>query len=232
MRTFGRADGVSVHAIAGGNAVLLAMNVSDEQRRRLLGFALGRRTEDGARIRWMDGFKFFRDLVPDPQPGDMRSTLEHPIQSFLWGHYTATPDTAYDYVVRPLYLPDNGDLAQLRAGVDVPVSVRTEPVDHGRHAIFFNRGAIPSQAFARRFGNRPPADENDPDAEDVKWLSRGLLDGALAFIAQARGPRFSLRAAFYEFSYRPIMAALAAANGSGADVPDRLRGGSRRWSAA
>jgi phosphatidylserine/phosphatidylglycerophosphate/cardiolipin synthase-like enzyme len=217
MRGSGRADGVSVQAIAGSHSVLLAMNATDAARRDLLGFAIGRTRADGA-IRWLDGFKFFEAIVPTPRPGEMRSTLEQPIQSFLWGHYTADPGTRYDYVIRPLYRPQNGDLANLRAGTDVTVAVRTEPIDTGTHAIVFNRGAIPSQAFARKFGNRAPADMNDPDAEDVRWLSRGLLDAALAFIGQARGGRFKLRAAFYEFSYRPIMEAFAEAQGSGAEV--------------
>lgn len=217
MRAAARADGVSVHAIAGTHAVLLAMNASDQARRSLLGFAIGRKDPAGE-VRWLRGFKFFRDLVPDPQPGETRSTLEHPIQSFLWGHYTADPDTEHRYVVRPLYRPGNGNLAALVPGADVSVTVRTESQDQGTHAIYFNRGAIPSQAFARQFGNRPPADENDPDADDVRWLSRGLLQGALDFIAQATGPRFSLRCGFYEFKYKPIMAALLAADGRGADV--------------
>jgi hypothetical protein len=83
----------------------------------------------------------------------------------------------------------------------------------GTHAIVFNRGAVPSQAFARQFGNAPPADENDPDAADVQWLSRGLLKAALDYIGQARGNHFQLRAAFYEFSYPPVLEALAAAAG-------------------
>jgi hypothetical protein len=218
MRRSSRAEGISVQAIAGAQSVLLAMNATDEARRDLLGFAIGRRQGQNGDIRWLDGFKFFRELVPNPQPGEVRSTLEHPVQSFLWGHYTADAARTYDYVVRPLYRPDNGALSNLRRGTDVEVRVRTEPLDHGTHAIVFNRGAIPSQAFARRFGNRPPADENDPDAEDVQWLSRGLLKAALDFIDQARGPRFALRAALYEFKYRPVMEAFAEAAGSGADV--------------
>ena len=102
MRRSGRADGVSVHAMAGAQSVLLAMNATGEARRDLLGFAVGRRTGQNGEIRWLDGFKFFRDLVPNPQPGEVRSTLEHPIQSFLWGHYTADPSRSYEYVVRPL----------------------------------------------------------------------------------------------------------------------------------
>jgi hypothetical protein len=85
MRRSSRAEGISVQAIAGAQSVLLAMNATDEARRDLLGFAIGRRQGQNGDIRWLDGFKFFRELVPNPQPGEVRSTLEHPVQSFLWG---------------------------------------------------------------------------------------------------------------------------------------------------
>jgi len=217
MRAGARSGGVSVQAIAGSQSVLLAMNATEAARRDLLGFAIGRRGNQGE-IAWLKGFKFFRSLVPNPQPGDTRSTLTHPVQSFLWGHYSADPDQMHDYVIRPLYRPEDGDLGNLRPGPDVEVRIHTEALDRGTHSVVFNRGAIPSQAFARRFGNAPPDNEDDPDDEKVQWLSRGLLRAALDYIGQARGSRFQLRAAFYEFKYRPVIAALAAAAGSGADV--------------
>lgn len=213
MQQTARQDGVSVHAIAGTHAVLLAMNATAAARHGLKGFAIGVRRDSG-RVDWLRGFKFFQSLIPEPEPGQRHSTLEHPIQSFLWGHYSAEPDRGYRYVVRPLY----GEPGQLRGGSDVEVVVRTEPTDHGTHAVFFNRGAIPSQAFADRFGNQAPPAPDDPTSEEVRWLSRGLLEGALAFIAQANGSRFSLRIAAYEFSYPPILQALATAAASGADV--------------
>jgi phosphatidylserine/phosphatidylglycerophosphate/cardiolipin synthase-like enzyme len=228
MRQSARANGISVQAIAGAQSVLLAMNATDTARQDLLGFAIGRRSTTSGEIRWLDGFKFFQALVPDPSPGETRSTLQHPIQSFLWGHYTAEANTDYVYVVRPLYRPAGGDLADLRAGTDVEVRIRTEPIDQGTHAIVFNRGAVPSQAFARQFGNRPPADENDPDARDVRWLSRELLKTALDFIGQARGNRYTLRAAVYEFSYPPVLEAFAAAAGSGANVKIVYEAGTQR----
>lgn len=217
MRASARSAGISVQAIAGSQSVLLAMNATEEARRGLLGFAIGRRDHSGE-ITWLNGFKFFRRLVPDPRPGETRSTLTHPVQSFLWGHYSADADQDHDYVIRPLYIPADGDLANLRPGPDVELRIRTEPLDRGTHSIVFNRGAIPSQAFARRFGNAPPDNEDDPGDERVQWLSRGLLKAALDYIGQARGARFQLRAAFYEFKYPPVMAALAEAAGSGADV--------------
>jgi hypothetical protein len=155
MRRSGLKDGVSVHAIAGAQSVLLAMNATQQARRDLLGFAIGRREGLNGAVRWMDGFKFFGDLIPNPLPGELRSTLEHPIQSFLWGHYTAQPGTTYSYIVRPLYRPANGYLGALHPGSDIEVEVRTESLDRGKHKIVFNRGAILSQSFARQFGNRP-----------------------------------------------------------------------------
>lgn len=216
MRVSAKAGGISIQAISGSQSVLLAMNATEAARQDLLGFAIGRRYNHD--IDWLKGFKFFRDLVPDPTPGSTVSTLKHPIQSFLWGHYNVIPDSRYDYVVRPLYRPVDGDLSNLREGPSIEISVRTEPTDLGKHAITFNRGAIPSQAFARQFGNFPPTNENDLEDEKVKWLSRGLLDAVLTFIGQARSSRFQIRAAFYEFKYLPVMEAFAAAARRGVDV--------------
>lgn len=216
MRASAKSDGISVRAIAGSHAVLLAMNASQAARQNLLGFAIARRAN--GQLHWLNGFKFFKDLVPDPSPGETRSTLKHPIQSFLWGHYSASPGRDFTYVVRPLYLPGDGDLDNLRAGVDVEVTVSTERADSGTHSVFFNRGAIVSQGFARRFGNSPPDDVDDTNAEEVKWLSRGLLEAALAFIGQASGPEHEIRCAFYELTYSPVLEALKAAAGRGAKV--------------
>ncbi|POF34043.1 phospholipase D-like domain-containing protein [Roseibium marinum] len=217
--------GISIHAIPGTRSVLFGLDATEEARIGLLGFALGKRAGDG-RIRWQRGFKFFAETVPDPQPGERRSTLEHPIQSFLWGDYSAGPDQTFTYVFRPLYgTPEN-----LVPGPDVEVTVRTHGESGSRHAVFFNRGAIPSQAFADRFGNAGPNDDekNDPDNDKVKWLSRGLLEAALSFISEANGPRFELRVAAYEFYYQPILNALRIAAGTGAKVQVCYDGGDRK----
>jgi len=214
MRRRASKNGVSVHAISGSHAVLLAMDAEAQARKGLLGFAVKVGEVGSHHGSWLRGFKFFEATVPDPQPGERRSTLEQPIQSFLWGHYSASPDTPYRYTVRPVY----GTPASLEYGEDVSVEIRTESTMSGTHSVFFNRGAIPSQAFADLFGNRPPADPNDPTAADVKWLSRGLLEAALTFIGQARGKHYALRVAAYEFTYPPILEALAAAACAGADV--------------
>ena len=95
MKSVARANGMSVHAIAGTHCVLLAMDAEPAQRQDLKGFAIQMEDVAAGESRWLRGFKFFEDLVPDPQPGERRSTLENPIQSFLWGHYSAVPGRQY-----------------------------------------------------------------------------------------------------------------------------------------
>jgi phosphatidylserine/phosphatidylglycerophosphate/cardiolipin synthase-like enzyme len=224
MRSKAKENGVSVHAISGSHCILLAMDADAAARQDLKGFAIRSEEANGSNGSWLRGFKFFEDLVPDPKPGERRSTLQHPIQSFLWGHYSASPGQKYRYTVRPMY----GAPGNLTAGADIPVEIQAESNDRGVHAVYFNRGAIPSQKFADRFGNQAPADVNDPDAAEVRWLSRGLLEAALEYIAQAKNSHFELRAAVYEFSYRPILEAFKRAADSGAQVKIVYEAGQRK----
>jgi hypothetical protein len=62
------------------------------------------------------------------------------------------------------------------------VTVTTERVDLGKHAVFFNRGAVGSQEYARRFQNLTPPEVGQAAYD---WLSRGLVEGLESFIAQA-----------------------------------------------
>lgn len=214
----------SVRAIAGSHAVLLGFDCTREAARGLLGFAVGRRMAQG-NVLWLRGFKFFAETAPDPQPGERRSTREHPVQDFQWGDYGIAPGERRTYVVQPLF----GRPAALDGGPEIDIGV-TARSGQGDHEVFYNRGAIPSQAFADRFGNVGPteAEQNDPANDKTRWLSRGLLEAALDFIGQARGPGQALHVAAYEFTYPPIAAALAAAAGRGASVHLVFDGGERK----
>lgn len=202
-----------LRAIAGSHVVLLALDATAEARRGLLGFAIKRTDVTEDQSYWLSGTKLFRDVVPEPRPGQKYSTLEHPIQSFLWSDYTAKPGRPYGFLIRPVY----GTPKNLRYGNDVEIKVTTESEDSGKHAVYFNRGAIASQAFAEKFGNQGPADPDDSHDRTTQWLSRGLLEAVLDFIADAR-PGESLRIAAYEFSYPPVLKALAAAHERKVDV--------------
>lgn len=212
MRIRARNGEISVHAISGSYVVLLGMDATEEAAKGLLGFAIQRTDHTEHEQYWLKGFKTFEATDPNPPPGSLVSTREHPIQGFLWGDYTSKPDHDYTYEIVPLY----GTPKNLTAGMSVSVKVSTENEDVGQHAIFFNRGVAGSQAYARKFQNRPP--DKVPKREAFIWLSRGLEEAMLAFIGQAKGNRYGLRAAVYEFSYLPALKALGAAARSGADV--------------
>jgi hypothetical protein len=100
----------------------------------------------------------------------------------------------------------SGTPAALVHGPAVEVTVTTERVDLGTHAIFFNRGAVGSQEYARRFQNLTPP-QGRQAAYD--WLSRGLVEGLESFIGQA-GAGDALLGAFFEFKNTRIYAALLA----------------------
>ena len=104
----------------------------------------------------------------------------------------------------------------LAPGTTAAVQVMTESEDRGNHAIFFNRGAAGSQAYAQRFENRSPRDV--PSRQAFKWLSRGLEEAMLRFIGQAHRPGTALRAAVYEFQHERVLNAFRIAVDAGADV--------------
>ena len=212
MQNRNQNGGISVHAIAGTHVVLLGMNADEASKRGLLGFAIQRKDETEGEQYWLPGFRTFKETYPNPKPGSLVSTHEHPIQAFLWGDYTAKPNHKYVYTIVPV----SGGPKNLTYGKEVAVENKTEDEDQGTHAIYFNRGVAGSQAYARKFGNREPSDV--PNKEAYKWLSRGLEEAILTFIGQARGARFALRASVYEFSWMPVLEAFRDASNSGADV--------------
>ena len=149
MRTRHEASGISVHAISGSHVVTLGLDATDQARQGLLGFGIRRDDHAGGQARWLRGRRVFESVEPDPQPDQSFSTLRHPIQSYLWGHYTAKPGHTYTYLIRPFY----GTPQDMQPGPDVSVDITVEDEDDGEHAVYFNRGAITSQAYAEQFGD-------------------------------------------------------------------------------
>jgi phosphatidylserine/phosphatidylglycerophosphate/cardiolipin synthase-like enzyme len=216
---------LSVHAIAGTYVVLLAIDMEETAGSGVLGFAIERTDHIEGERYWLKGLRTFEETDPGV-PGLLVSTLEHPFQAFLWGDYTAKTRHSYTYRVVAM----RGEAGDLEQGEAVEVRVETEDDAAGTHAVFFNRGVAGSQAYARKFDNKPP--EDVPDGEAWKWLSRGLEEALLAFIGQAEGGRYALRAALYEFHYGPVLKALGAAREREADVKivyDDRRTGSKTY---
>jgi phosphatidylserine/phosphatidylglycerophosphate/cardiolipin synthase-like enzyme len=204
MRAIAKAGGMTVRAVAGTHSVTLAMDLSEAARRGCLGFAIQRTDHDEKEKYWMRGMKVFAGKGPPLARGQDVSSREHPFQAFQWFDYTAKPGHRYTYRVVAM----GGTPERLREGREVQIEVQTEAQNDGRHGIYFNRGACSSQAYARRFENRPP-DEAGPAA--YEWLSRGLYEGLLGFIERAEDERWSIHGAIYEFQWAGALEALRAA---------------------
>jgi phosphatidylserine/phosphatidylglycerophosphate/cardiolipin synthase-like enzyme len=203
---------IAVQAIAGSYVVLLGINLAESSSAGVLGFAIERIDHTEDERYWLKGFRTFEETDPNLPPGSLVSTLEHPIQAFLWGDFTAKPDHRYTYRIVAL----RGKPKKLEQTDTVDVTIATEDEVTGTHAVYFNRGVAGSQAYARKFKNLPP--DKVPKGRAWAWLSRGLVEALLAFIKQAKGSQYELRAALYEFQYLPVLEAFGAAQKTGAAV--------------
>jgi hypothetical protein len=153
----------------------------------------------------------------DPSKPQAFYTDRFPVQSFLWGDYSASPGTTYRFRILPRF----GDPAALTTDptdeIRLEVTTEQEWEPGQTHGVWFNRGAIASQKFSEEFGNKPPQNINNPTDPTVAWLSRGLLEACLAYINETQ-PGDGLRVAAYEFTYPPILTALQALIDRGIDV--------------
>ena len=202
MRFDASASGVSVHAISGTYVVMLAMDATPEAKKGLLGFAIERTDKTENEQYWLKGMRTFKSVYPNPPEGVLTSTQEHPIQDFLWSDFTAKPHHDYIYKIVPV----RGEPKNLEYGDPVVVEVNTEDESSGEHAVYFNRGVIGSQAYARTFHNADPHHLKGAEKEKAyQWLSRGLFEAMRDFVRQANSHQFGLRAAVYEFDYEPII---------------------------
>lgn len=222
MRDPQQANGLTSLAIAGSFVVLIGWSMSRQhiRDRKILGFSIQRTRASDGEVIWLGGMKTFESVEPDPAPGVLVSSYKHPLQTFQWSDYSASPDETYEYKV----IARAGPPGQLQNDAEVTHRVTTERVDLGRHAIFFNRGAIASQEYARRFQNRKPPEVGQAAFD---WLSRGLIESLERFIDQAQGGD-DLRGAFFEFKNKAIYAKLKQAKARGASVRILYDGDSQR----
>jgi hypothetical protein len=232
MRNLKPGGVLDVRAIGGLHVVAVAWDFAaghEKKREGLLGFAIERsELKDGNPVEryYLRGIKRFKNKDEGLSAGSPVPTSEHPIQSFQWGDYTAKPATTYRYKVVPVY--GQPKLLQLDDASSTTVEITTEGEEGAeggktRHDVYFNRGAAGSQAYARKFGDTKP-DEDDPESDQMAWLSRGLFEALTGFIKRAAGPDaadYKLRAMFYEFRYLPVGEALREAHDAGADVAVR-----------
>jgi phosphatidylserine/phosphatidylglycerophosphate/cardiolipin synthase-like enzyme len=181
---------VTVNAIAGTHVVFLAMDMDRDDASSLMGFAIQREDKVEKEIAWLRGNKSF-DIARKGTALNDYSSLDNPFQAFQWADYTAKPDYNYVYTVYPMF----GKPGDLKRGKGTAVAVKTETAEGNPHSIYFNRAAISSQAYVKRFGLVNPLKVG---GEALGWLTRELLPGLISFIERARDSSFSLHAAIYE----------------------------------
>ncbi len=214
---------MSCYFVAGTYVVLMGFDATEEACKGLLGFAVHRVDKTENEEYWLKGFRTFESTYKNPPKGTLVSTQEHPVQDFVWSDFTAKPNHKYVYKVVPVY----GKPKSLKYGEAIEQEVDTESegrkqalaVSDGEngnedaiHSIYFNRGVIGSQAYAREFHNiNPDKLRGQEQQRAFRWLSRGLQEAMLQFINQADRPNLGLRASVYEFSYEPAVAAFGAA---------------------
>jgi phosphatidylserine/phosphatidylglycerophosphate/cardiolipin synthase-like enzyme len=216
MRAMASAGQFRASAIAGTRAVMIAIDCEDKARQGLLGFAF-RRAKGNGKPEFLRSLKVFEAVEPKPDPKKNYFTDTFPIQSFLWSDFTADPETTYQFEVIPVF--GTPAALDLRETLKLTLSVTTEKEDDGEHGIWFNRGAIASQAYARKFENHKPTQKemNDPKDKHTVWLSRGLLEACLEYIDTTKKSE-ALRACLYEFTYEPVIKALKEKIDDGFDV--------------
>jgi len=201
---------VAVRAISGTHVVYLAFSMKESAAKGLMGFAIQRMDLTDDETAWLRGNKTFASIRPSTGIEDA-SSHAHPFQAFQWADYSAKPGYRYRYRVIPMY----GTPGALTEKTATTVDIDTEPLSGGRHDVHFNRGAIASQAFARRF---PGLTLDEAGAPAYAWLARDLLPALLAFIARAKDSTYSLNAAIYEMKWPDVLAGFKAAASGGATV--------------
>ena len=168
---------VNVRAISGTHVVFLAFDMKEADANGLMGFAIQRTDLTDDETIWLRGNKTFASIRPSTGIEDA-SSHEHPFQAFQWADYSAKPGYRYRYRVIPMYRRPGA----LTEGAATSVTIETEPLSGDTHDVHFNRGAIASQAFAKRF---PGLTLDEAGAPAYAWLARDLLPALLAFIARA-----------------------------------------------
>lgn len=207
---------VSVRAISGTHVVFLAFDMREDDTEGLMGFAIQRTDLTEDETIWLRGNKTFAGIRP-PTGFEDASSHEHPFQAFQWADYTAKPGYQYRYRVIPMY----GAPGALSEKPATEVAIGTEPLSGGKHDLHFNRGAIASQAFVKRFSGQTLHQAGEAA---YVWLGRDLVPALLEFIGQARDGSCSLNAAIYELHqpdgkpWPDVMTAFRDAHKAGAEV--------------
>jgi hypothetical protein len=216
LRARTQKSGITVNAVAGTRAVFLGLDLTEKKREGCLGFAIQRHDPVTDESVWLKGKKTFAATDPGVGPAAAASTFFHPVQGFWWADYEVVPGRKYTYKVVPRY----GTPEKLKSGGAAEVDVTTETELGKPHSVYFNRGAVASQEYARDFNDVLPKDLVPAELQEAgyRYLSHGLFEALVAFIGRATGPGWSINAALYDFNWVPVLKALGEADKRGAKV--------------
>jgi len=220
MRRKKTSSELELYAISGTNSIILSIDMKNKPE-GLLGFAFERVETKTKKRKWLDGQKFFKSVINIEEKdlpkvkGQKYPSHLHPIQGFLWKDFTVEPDTEYTFIVTAY----KGTPKNLVVYLTEEITIATEKHINGKHGVFFNRGISGSQSYAEQFGNKRPDKMTDKSEQDraYRWLSRGLYEGMLDFIASAEKDQ-KIRGACYEFHYPGVLKALKEAQTNGVNV--------------
>lgn len=207
MREISHDGTLKVRAVSGTYVVFLAFDIAKAECTGLMGFAIRRTDLDRNESEYLRGIKTFAETRPDDTTGEVRS-LEHPFQAFQWADYAAMPGKRYRYAVSAMYGPPTN----LNQKHTTSVDIATEMPDDGKHGVFFNRAAIASQEFSRRFSGMTVSQAGEPA---YRWLARDLVEGLVGFIERAKDSNDTLHIAIYEIGLALPLDALVAAKARG-----------------
>lgn len=202
---------LKVYAVAGTQTILFSLDIalSKVDGKKLLGFSFERKGGNSAK-RIINGTKLFASLK-----GTAKEKLSL-VQTFFWKDYTADPGEKYTYTIKAMM----GTAAGFAPGFEVSIEVQTEPLQQGKHGVYFNYGVTGSQAYSSRFENKLVDELSQAQRKAaLKMLGRELWeDGLLQFVKQATDASYQLAGMFYELQYNDFLQALKKANKAGAKV--------------
>ena len=198
-------------ALVGMHSILLGFDydVPPAQRADLLGFAIHRTDKTSDESWWLSGQIRFKGDAGDF--GEDVPTNRAPLQKFHWGDYTAKPGHEYVYRVHAVHGSPGSPQLSTPVELAVQAAVNRAPAI----GVHFNRGVTAARAYRLRFGDKPP-DEVEDDAA-YRWLSRGLQEALLSYLAAAKAGD-ELKVAIYEFEHESVIEALKSAKARGVSV--------------
>lgn len=97
-----KTDGYNIYAVSGTNTISFAIDFREANTSGLLGFAAERMNIKTGERKYVDWYKVFKELIPNPYIDTVANTYTHPIQSFVWDDFACKDDTEYEYYFYPL----------------------------------------------------------------------------------------------------------------------------------